>query len=47
VPVHYRARTYGSTNIHRFRHGLMLLRMTLIGLFGVKTGAAAAPGHGS
>lgn len=40
VPVYYRARQYGATNIHRFRHGLMLLRMTLIGLFGVKTGAA-------
>ncbi len=40
VPVYYRARTYGVTNIHRFRHGLMLLRMTLIGLFGVKSGAA-------
>jgi SAM-dependent methyltransferase len=27
VPVHYKARTYGKTNISRFRHGLMLLRM--------------------
>lgn len=27
VPVHYKARTYGDTNISRFRHGLMLLRM--------------------
>jgi glycosyltransferase involved in cell wall biosynthesis len=43
VPVYYRARQYGSTNIHRFRHGLMLLRMTLIGLFRVKTGAGARP----
>lgn len=39
VPVYYRARSYGATNIHRFRHGLMLLRMTLIGLFRVKAGA--------
>ena len=39
VPVYYRARSYGSTNIHRFRHGFMLLRMTLIGLFRVKAGA--------
>ncbi|MEO8680327.1 MAG: glycosyltransferase family 2 protein [Vicinamibacterales bacterium] len=39
VPVFYRARVYGSTNIHRFRHGLMLLRMTLIGLFRIKMGA--------
>jgi glycosyltransferase involved in cell wall biosynthesis len=28
VPVRYRARTYGSTQISRFRHGLLLLRMT-------------------
>lgn len=27
LPVHYRARTYGETNISRFRHGLLLLRM--------------------
>ena len=39
VPVYYRARIYGATHIHRFRHGLMLLRMTLIGLFRVKAGA--------
>ncbi len=30
VPVHYQERVYGSTNISRFRHGLMLLRMTAI-----------------
>ena len=29
VPVMYRARGYGETNISRFRHGWMLLRMTL------------------
>ena len=28
LPVRYGARTYGSTNISRFRHGLLLLRMT-------------------
>jgi glycosyltransferase involved in cell wall biosynthesis len=27
VPVRYRARTYGETNIHRFRHGWLLLKM--------------------
>ena len=27
IPVHYRARTYGTTNISRFRHGLLLFRM--------------------
>ena len=30
VPVHYKERTYGSTNISRFRHGLLLLRMTAL-----------------
>jgi len=30
VPVHYKERTYGSTNISRFRHGLLLIRMTSI-----------------
>ena len=29
VPVRYRDRTYGSTNIHRWRHGVLLLRMVL------------------
>ncbi|MBN2588993.1 MAG: glycosyltransferase [Sedimentisphaerales bacterium] len=28
VPVTYRARTYGSTNISRFRHGWLLLKMS-------------------
>ena len=27
VPVHYKARVYGSTNISRFRHGILLLKM--------------------
>jgi hypothetical protein len=27
VPVRYRERTYGTTNIHRWRHGWLLLRM--------------------
>jgi hypothetical protein len=43
IPVYYRARSYGATNIHRFRHGLMLLRMTLIGWLRVKCGAAPRP----
>jgi glycosyl transferase family 2 len=29
IPVHYRERTYGTTNIHRWRHGLILLRMLM------------------
>lgn len=36
IPVRYLARTYGSTNIQRFRHGFELLRMTFIGFFRVK-----------
>ncbi len=28
LPVRYHPRTYGTTNISRFRHGLLLLRMT-------------------
>ncbi len=27
LPIRYRDRTYGSTNISRFRHGWLLLRM--------------------
>jgi hypothetical protein len=38
IPVRYRARTYGSTNIHRFGHGFQLLRMVIIGLFRIKLG---------
>jgi len=29
IPVHYRERKYGATNIHRWRHGLILLRMLI------------------
>jgi hypothetical protein len=28
VPIHYKERVYGSTNISRFRHGLLLVKMT-------------------
>jgi hypothetical protein len=38
IPVAYKARTYGETNIHRFRHGLVLLKMTLIGLWRIAAG---------
>jgi SAM-dependent methyltransferase len=30
VPIRYRERTYGSTNIHRWRHGVLLFRMLWI-----------------
>lgn len=36
IPIRYRARTYGETNISRFRHGWMLLKMTLVGFFKIK-----------
>jgi glycosyltransferase involved in cell wall biosynthesis len=29
MPIRYRARTYGDTNISRWRHGLLLLRMVV------------------
>lgn len=38
VPISYRARKYGETQIHRFTHGWMLLKMTIIGLVRLKTG---------
>jgi hypothetical protein len=38
VPVRYLARTYGETNIQRFRHGLQLLKMTWIGFIRIKMG---------
>ncbi len=41
IPIRYRARTYGSTNIHRFRHGFILLKMTLVGFFRIRLGRAA------
>ncbi|MBN2192585.1 MAG: glycosyltransferase [Polyangiaceae bacterium] len=30
IPVRYRSRTYGTTNISRFRHGLLLLKMSAV-----------------
>lgn len=36
LPVPYRARTYGETNISRFRHGWQLLRMVLVGLLRIR-----------
>jgi len=32
VPIRYRMRTYGDIKIERFKHGLILLKMSLIGL---------------
>jgi len=36
IPIKYRERTYGSTQISRFRHGLILLKMTFFGLGKIK-----------
>ncbi len=30
IPIRYRERTYGSTNISRWRHGLLLLKMAWV-----------------
>ena len=30
IPVRYRDRTYGETNISRWKHGLLLLRMSAV-----------------
>jgi hypothetical protein len=45
IPVAYRSRTYGSTNIRRFRDGLKLFRMAGVGFRRVRLGIAspAAP----
>ena len=36
IPVRYHARTYGETNIHRFRHGWLLLRMSWLAFRKIK-----------
>lgn len=36
LPVHYKERTYGTTNIRRFRDGLTLLRMFVLGVLRLK-----------
>ena len=36
IPIHYRARTYGKSNIRRFRHGLLLLRMAWLAMWKLK-----------
>jgi hypothetical protein len=37
IPVRYKEREYGSTNIDRFKHGLILLRMTIAAFKEFKT----------
>ena len=36
IPIRYQARAYGETNISRFRHGWLLLKMTLFGMNKIK-----------
>jgi hypothetical protein len=36
LPVHYGVRMYGGTHISRWRHGLLLLRMTLLAFWKFK-----------
>lgn len=36
VPIRYSARTYGETQISRFRHGLLLIKMTIVAFFRIK-----------
>jgi ubiquinone/menaquinone biosynthesis C-methylase UbiE len=36
LPIRYRERTYGSTNIQRWKHGLLLLRMVVFAAFRIK-----------
>jgi hypothetical protein len=36
VPIRYHARTYGDTQISRFRHGWLLLKMTVFAFFKLK-----------
>lgn len=36
LPLRYRARVYGDTNISRWRHGLLLLRMTVYAMARIK-----------
>lgn len=36
IPIRYRARTYGETNISRFKHGWILLKMTFFAMNKIK-----------
>lgn len=36
IPIRYRERTYGDTNISRFKHGLLLLRMSFFAMRKIK-----------
>lgn len=36
LPIRYQERTYGTTNIDRWRHGVLLLRMVMVAAFRLK-----------
>ena len=36
LPIRYHARNYGETNISRWRHGLLLLRMSIRAVLKIK-----------
>jgi glycosyltransferase involved in cell wall biosynthesis len=36
IPIHYHERTYGTTNINRFQHGWLLLRMCFFAMRKIK-----------
>jgi hypothetical protein len=36
LPIRYRERTYGSTNISRWKHGVLLLRMVAFAAWRIK-----------
>ena len=36
MPIRYAARSYGETQISRFRHGVMLLKMVVFAFFKIK-----------
>ena len=36
IPIRYRDRTFGTTQIHRFRHGWQLLKMTVIAVLRIR-----------
>ncbi|MBA4137610.1 MAG: glycosyl transferase [Opitutus sp.] len=46
VPVRYKDRTYGETNISRFRHGALLFRMTWFGLWKLRCFPLRPPREG-
>ena len=36
IPIRYKARSYGETQISRFSHGYMLIKMVIFAFFKIK-----------